>query len=204
MRSAPAIIVAAALLVSACDDTPSKAEKQRAKRVEDAALLELSYPSAGGQPKTMEIAYDPVAGRTGMRLRLSGLRITGRGAGGGAMLHLTSTFEGRERARDNPEGSVDGALVVQTARSGALAYSGPPGTVTVDGRTTPLREPADGAAYLPGVPEESVRFRFPTADLVAAATSERVVLTFGTVEVELSDQALADLREFAARLNPRP
>jgi hypothetical protein len=197
-------LLLAAALPAACD---SRTDKAQAKRAEDAMLLALPYPtSTGARPATMEVTYDAASGRTSMTMRLDGLRATGRRAAGvgGATLHLTSSHKGRVRGPDDPEGSVDGSFEVRTSTPGVLAYSGPPGTATADGRAAPLRPPKSGEAYSSAGREESVRFRWPTEDLVRAANSGAVSMTFGGIEVELSRAHLADLREFAARLNPRP
>lgn len=196
-----------ACALASCGDKPTKAQ---AKAAEDARLLALPYPpSSGSQPASLGFMYDDATGRTSMTLHLKGLRAGGRRASNvsAVALHLTSSYKGRERARNNPEGSVDGSLVVRTSAQGVLAYSGPPGMVTAGGRTTPLKGPSGKGAYTPapsGGGEEVVRFRFPTEDLVSAVNSDAFTMAFGGIEIELSGAALSDLREFAARLNPRP
>jgi hypothetical protein len=190
---------------------PTKAQKAEAKRAKDAGLLALTYPaSTGTRPASMEISYDGAADRTIMTVRLTGLRVSGGGAASvrGATLYLTSSHEGRVRAADNPEGSVDGSIVVQASTPGILAYSGAPGTVTAAGQTTPLKGPSGkGGGYsstktVSGV-DEIVRFRFRTEDLVSGVAAGGLTMTFGTIQVEVSGQNFADLREFVARLNPR-
>ncbi len=197
--------------MSCGDDKPTKAQKAELKRAQDEQLLALPYPtSTGRQPATMTLSYDDATGRTNATLRLTGLRVSGRRASNvsGATLHLTSSYKGHERAPDNPEGSVDGSIIVQTSAPGVLAFAGPPGTVTADGRITPLKKASGKDGYSsadgPSGRDEVVRFRFPTEDVVAAAHSSRVTISFGGIEIELSGAHLTDLREFAARLNPKP
>jgi hypothetical protein len=220
MRRPPGTLLAAALTIAtsgasvlSCDRTgvPTKAQKDQAKRARDAELLTLGYPaSTGVQPKTMEIAYDGATDRTIMTIRLAGLRVSGRGAAGvsSATLHLTSSHKGRVRAVDNPEGSIDGSLIARTSSPGTLAYSGPPGTVTSGGRTTPLKAPSKVEGYtstrVAGGNEETVRFRFPTEDMIAAAGTSNLSIAIGTIQVEVSGAQFADFREFVARLNPKP
>ena len=141
-------------------------------------------------------------------LRLTGLQVSGASQVREATLYLTSEHKGRERARDNPEGSVDGSLSVLAAAAGVLAYSGAPGEWLVDGEKMPLREASGKDPYTSraaaGGFEETVRFRAPTESVVAAANGGSAALVIGTVRIELTTQQHAELRELAARLNPRP
>jgi hypothetical protein len=198
-------------LAASCGErgAPSRAEQADARRARDAELLALAYPASSGvQPRTLEVLYDGANDRTTMTLRLTGMRTSGGTPVSAVTLHLTSMHKGRIRPADDPEGSVDGRIVVQTSSPGILAYSGAPGRFIIDGQPTPLREPSGKGGYtsarIPGGAEESVRFRFPTEQLIAAAQSSSFSLSFGKMEIEVAGQQLADLREFAARLNPRP
>jgi heat shock protein HslJ len=212
--SASLLIFAACLtLLASCGESgaPTKAQQAEAKRAKDAELMALSYPkSTGIQPKTMEITFDGASNRTSMMLRLVDLRVSGDGARqvSSSVLHLTSSHKGRVRPSDDPEGSVDGSLVAQSSTSGVLAYSGAPGTVTADGQTTPLKGASGKNEYSSTKTatgnEEIVGFRFPTKDLITASKASNLSMAFGTIKVELTGQQLEDLREFAARLNPKP
>jgi hypothetical protein len=211
IRAAALILLACGALISCGrSDEPSNAEKAAAKREKDAELLALTYPrSTGVQPASMQIAYDGATGRTTMTLRLTGMRISGTGSQGVRQpaLHLSSSYKGQTRAPDNPEGSVDGSLIATATTPGALAFSGAPGTVTIGSQAMPLKKPSEGEAYTSARAagaEESVRFRFPTEHLIAAVNSGPFTMTVGTLQLEISGQNLADLKEFAARLNPRP
>jgi hypothetical protein len=206
-------LLAAAVLLPACGDSDSaaKAAKASAKKARDAELLKLPYPqSTGALPASITITYDAPLDRTTMTLRLTGLRVSGRSSAqvSSATLHLTSSHKGPTRASNNPEGSVDGSLIVQTTSPGILAYSGSPGAAVINGQAHPLREASGKERYTSAKPperrEEVVRFRFPTEPLVAAVNAGPVTLTFGAVQLDLSGPQLADLREFTARLNPQP
>jgi len=210
---AAAACIAAIVGLGGCsdDEARAKAAKKAAKAQREGRLLAMEYPrSTGVQPRSMEISYDGAADRTFMTLRLTGMRVGGGGASSvsSATLHLTSNHKGRTRPTDNPEGSVDGGLIVQTSSPGVLAYSGPPGRVTIGGETLPLKDASGKDEYSStkkgSGAEEIVRFRFPTEHLISAATSGGFTMSFGTVQLEISGQNLADLREFAARMNPRP
>jgi hypothetical protein len=209
--AAPLLLAALCLAPLSCGrGEPTKAQKDAAKREREAELLILPYPrSSGVQPASMQIAYDGATGRTTMTLRLAGLRIGGPGAQSirQATLHLTSSYKGQVRDRDNPEGSIDGSLIAAVVTPGTLAFSGAPGSVKVDGHPQPLKKPSEGEPYASARAaggEESVRFRIPTEHLIAAVNAGPVSLTIGTIQLEISGQQLADLKEFTARLNPRP
>jgi hypothetical protein len=209
IRPALALILVASL-ASCGKGEPSKAERDAAKRAKDQALLALPYPPrSASAPASIRSAYDSANDRTTMTLSLPGLRADPPVPGVAALtLSLTSSFAGRERAPDKPEGSADASLSAVCQSPGALAFSGPPGTLTADGADLPLREASGKNHYnstpAPGGVEESVRFRVNTPDLVAAANAQQVALTIGRVRVPITGQALSDLREFAARMNPRP
>lgn len=202
-----------AMLAPACKDNsrPSKREKDQAKAVKDQELLSLAYPkSSGVLPKSIAISYDPATERSLMTLRVHGLRAVGASSASvtSVELHLSSSYKGKVRASDNPEGSVDGRVVARCAVPGLLAFSGAPGTLLVDGQALPFKEPKEGEPYRSiksGAGwEEAVAFRFPTKDLIAAANSASPRLTFGALEVEFSNDARADFAEFVARLDPEP
>jgi hypothetical protein len=217
MRSAFVIsvfCVLAACTLSSCGDSAAaaKAQKAAAKAKKDQGLLALAYPkSSGALPKTVQVRYDPTSDRTQMTLQFTGLRAASGGAGA-LTLTLTSSHKGKVRASDNPEGSVDASAVATSTSPGALAFAGSPGVIVVDGQPTDLIEPASGGAYLSapaqGGTEETVRCRIPTPAVVAAANAATggggVVLRFGGKEFALSPAQIADLREFAARLDPTP
>ena len=210
LLAALVLMLGTALWASSCNRKPqaSKAQKAQAKQAKDHELLALAYPkSTGTQPRTIETTYDGAADRTLMTLRLTDVRLAGSGAvnASNAILNLSSSHKGQVRAQDDPEGSIDGSLDIQTKAAGMLAYAGPPGTLTADGKPMPLKEASKKNTGLKSSPgEETVRFKVATKDLVAAANASAVSLTIGTVQVELTPAALADLREFAARLNPKP
>lgn len=211
-RVTAAAPLAAAFLIAACGDAePTKAQKDAAKKEQDARLLALTYPkSAGLQPRTLQTFYDAATDRTFTSLTLSGLRVTGTGAQqvSSVALHLTSSHKGRVRAPGNPEGSVDAGIVAQTAAAGTLAFSGPPGTLHLPGRKAPMKMPTDADEYTStragAGREESVRFRIPTEDLIAALEAGDLTISVGTIQLQANPQQLAELREFAAKLNPNP
>jgi hypothetical protein len=205
------VSVVLAVAVGACGrGEPSKAERDAAKRAEDAALLALPYPArSGAQPASIRSVYDTATDRTSMTLTLAGLTPSPPIPGVGPVtLCLTSSFDGPVRATDNPEGSVDGSISAVCASPGALAIAGVPGGVVIDGVERPFKPASAKNAYssspAAGGVEEVARFRFPTPDLVAAANAGGVAISVGRVRFEVSGPALADLHEFAARLNPRP
>ncbi len=212
-RTPIVLVLACAWLAAGCGDADAarKAKKAAEKRAQDAELLAMAYPeSSGTQPKSIEIVHDGATDRTTMTLRLEGLRAVaasdGRAVGGAATIHLTSSHKGQTRATDNPEGTIDGSVVIRGVAPGTLAFSGDAGKVSADGREMTLRS-AGKNAYTsvkgPGGHDETLRFKFATKDLVATATSGSAAFTFGTLRVDLGRAALADLREFAARLNPK-
>lgn len=210
-------LILAAMLVGigalgACDGSAAaeKARKDQAKRARDVQLLALPYPATSGlDSKSLSVAYDGARDRTTTTLRLADLKTGGKSAQQirAATLHLTSSHKGRERASDNPEGSVDGSLTVNSSQAGVLAYSGPPGEIIIAGHAKPLREASGSDHYssakAAGGREEIVRFRLPTEDLIAAANSSGFTLAFGMVQIEINGASLADFREFASRLNPK-
>jgi hypothetical protein len=210
-RTALVMFAACCTILSGCGDSaaPGKTETAVAKRARDAALLALDYPqSSGAIPRTMVSVYDGANDSTIITLELAGLRPGGSGGAnvGSIVLHLTSIHKGPVRPVNDLEGSIDGRLVLRAATAGHLAYSGPPGVLVAGGGSTPLKAPSGKGGYsstrISGGVEESVRFRIPTEDLVNAASAGSMMLSIGTVQVELSAQHLADLREFAARLKP--
>ena len=207
---AASFVMALMGVLAACgsESERAKAEKKEAKKERDKELLALEYPgSTGTQPRTIEIIYDAAGDRTTMTLRLEGLRAAGSPQVSAATLHMTSSHKGRVRAPDNPEGSADGSLVVQTASPGVLAYSGTPGTVAFDGQSLPLREASGKERYFSAKASggrEEVRFRLPTEISIAAAKSSGFTLSIGTIRLEVSGAQLADFREFVARMNPKP
>lgn len=209
-RSAvPLVLAALVLSLMSCSDEPSAADKAEAKRAKDAELIALPYPiSAGTLPKSIEVRYDSTADRTIMTLRLSGIRVSGASGSSGSTLELTSSHKGRARAVDNPEGSIDGGFTLRTTSPGAMAYAGAPGKIIVAGASHDLKAPSGSEGYRsgpgPNGPEEAVRFRIPTEHLIAAINAGELKLTFGTVNLEIDGQHLADLKEFAARLDPTP
>ncbi|MBM4109024.1 MAG: hypothetical protein FJ255_09500 [Phycisphaerae bacterium] len=206
-RAAVAALCLAAL--TACDGSGA-AQKQRARKARDVELLALPYPApTGAEPGSITTTYDGPRDRTTTTLRLGDLGVSGASPRqvAGATLLLTSSHKGRVRAADNPEGSVDGSFSVSTSQPGVLAFSGPPGSVVIGEESRPLRAASGPAPYTSakatGGREETVRFRFPTEDLVAAANADRFALTFGTVRAEVSGPHLADFREFVSGLNPK-
>ena len=213
-RPPPTTITTAALacaaVLLACDRQPTRGEAAAAKQAGDEQLLALDYPaSKGALPRTIEIVHEGGTGRSLMMLTLTGLPVRGPGASGvtSATLYLTSSYPGRTRPRDNPEGSVDGSVAVRASSAGLLAFSGPPGTIAIGDRALDLR-PADGKQHYvsaeEGDGEEIVRFKFPTEHLVAGATAGGFTMSFGRIEIDISGEHHADLREFAARLDPDP
>jgi hypothetical protein len=187
----------------------AKAEKEEAKRARDAELLNLAYPpSSGTIPASMSVNYDAATDRTTITLNFAGLAVQGKAGAtaSSAALSLTSSHRGRSRAADNPEGSVDGSLVVACSSPGVMAFSGPPGQIVISGVSSALKEPSKLEPYtstrVEGAWEEVVRFRVTTESLVQAAGASEVVLEVGSARIGLTSKQIADLREFAARLKP--
>ena len=203
-----AILVTGVSLAS-CGGDDSDAKKEAAKRARDQELVKLPYPaSSGTRAASMESSYDGARDRTSITLRLHAPPVSGASVSS-ATLYLTSSHPGTERPPGNPEGSVDGSLVIRCATPGLLAYAGAPGQVLVDGVTTPLREAQGDDGYsstratggAAGY-EEIVRFRFPTELVVTGANSDGFTLAFKRLEVRITGAHLADFREFTSTLNP--
>lgn len=206
-------LAALATALPACKDSrgPSKAQKAQAKLQKEQDLLALPYPkSTGILPKSIAVAYDSATDRSTMTMQLTSLRAAGASSGGvgSITLHLSSSYKGTMRANDNPEGSVDARVVARCTSPGLLSFAGDPGAIVLGAERRPFKPASGKGAYVSSkigaAWEESVSFRIPTADLVAAANADRFTLTVGGIEFQLIADAKADWREFAARLNPRP
>jgi hypothetical protein len=200
------VVAVSAMIVvglGACRKDPDgKAAKEAAKSARDAELLKLEYPkSSGVVPPGMTVSYDGAANRTSITLKWTGLKVSGGSGVGGGTMYLTSTHKGRVRGVDKPEGAIDGSFSVQGGGAGALAFSGAPGRIVVDGAVTELKGPAKGDPYVGGR-EEMVRFRVPTEALIAAAGAGSVGFEFAKVKVELTDHQVGELRELVARMRP--
>jgi len=203
------VAVLTAMLVvglGACKrEADGKAAKEAAKVARDAELLKLEYPkSSGVVPPGMTVSYDGAADRTSIALKWTALKVSGgagMSGGSGGTLYLTSSHKGRVRGADKPEGAIDGSFSLQSGGVGALAFSGAPGRIVVDGAASELKGPAKGEAYVSGR-EEMVRFRVPTEALIAAAKGGSVGFEFAKVRVELSEAQVGELRELVARMKP--
>lgn len=206
-------LTASCVLTASCKEHkgPTKAQKAQAKLTKDQELLALPYPkSSGTLPKSITITYDPATDRSVMTLQLAGLRTAGPSGSGvsSITLHLSSSYKGRVRAADNPEGTIDGRAVATCNAPGLLSYAGAPGAIVIGSERRELKAGSGKGGYSSSKAgagwEESVTFRVPTADLVAATNAGTFVLSIGSVEIEIANVALADAREFVARLNPQP
>lgn len=204
------LLLCGACVVASCGDggAPSKADKAAAKQKKDQELLALPYPKSGGAlPKSVLVRYDPTSDRTEMTVQFAGLRAGGGGVGA-LTLTLTSSHKGKVRGADDPEGSIDASAAAVSSNAGSLAFAGAPGAIESDGKVTELMAPSEGAAYMSapaqGGFEETVRCRVPTPAVVAAANAGSVVFRFAGKDFALSAAQAADLREFAARLDPTP
>ena len=127
----------------------------------------------------------------------------------GVVLKVTSEFSGKTRPADHGEGSLDGEVVVKGKAAGTLAASDAPGEIEIDGTVVHLHHPAKGKPPFASEPQpdhinETIRFRVHTTTILKAAAAHSVILRFGKVQVQLTADQIADLREFAARLNPAP
>lgn len=204
------ILVVIACALAACGESAAseKASKAAAKQKKDQELLALPYPkSTGTLPRSMQVRYDPTGDRTEMTLQFPGLK-TASGGVGPLTLTLTSSHKGRVRGADNPEGSIDASAAAVSSNAGSLAFAGAPGVIVIDGNEMELIEPSGGSAYMSvpasGGTEEVVRCRVPTPAIVAAANGGSVAFRFAGKEFPLSAPQVADLKEFAARLDPTP
>lgn len=205
-----AILAVVACGIASCGDdgASAKASKAAAKQKKDQELLALPYPkSTGTLPRSVQVRYDPTSDRTEMMLQIPGLRALSGGVGP-LTLTLTSSHKGRVRGADNPEGSVDASAAAVSGNAGSLAFAGAPGVIVIDGNVIDLVGPSEGSAYMsvptPGGTEEVVRCRVPTPAVVAAANGGSVAFRFAGKDFPLSASQVADLREFAARLDPTP
>jgi hypothetical protein len=213
-------LVGAALAVGYTRLAPSEAAAQRAAQATKAAAAErkqkaaalYDYPaSSGSLPGSITIAYDGAKDRTRMTLALDGLNASAPSNYrlGRVGLTLVSEFPGRTRDPERGELSARCTLSVVADSPGALAPSSPPAQITADTRALHAYAPsatdpgyhskhrADGA-------HESLVFLVHTRDLITSAKARRVALKAGAVTVSLSPEQLASVREFVARMNPKP
>lgn len=190
---------------------PTKAQKAQAKSEKDQELLALPYPkSSGGLPKSIVITYDAAGDRSTMTWTTSNLRVLGPASANVASitLHCSSSYKGTSRSADRPEGSVDARVVARCSSPGLLSYAGSPGAILIASESRPLKPASGKGAYSStksgAAWDESVSFRVSTADLVAAANALNATLKIGSVDLEVAGDAMTELREFVARMNPRP
>jgi len=174
--------------------------------------LGLAYPASKGTlPASITISYNAHKDRTKMTLELRKVPTDPGSAAGvsDVIIKLMSEYDGRTRPADRGESSVDGVVIVKCKAPGPLVVSGAPGAFEADGQSVHLHPPAkDKPAYSsetqPDHVKETLAFRVRTAGLLKVAQAKSVTASFGSVRVHLTEEQLGDLREYAARMNPKP
>lgn len=173
-------------------------------------VAEMAYPaSSGALPGTITSVFDPVKNRTKLTASFKDVRVAGPAGTriSGAELKVVSQFEGAERKPGQGELSVQCVLSLDTSMPGVLAPSSPPGEMLADGKPIKLRVSMPGESGYKSKPKnggshESLAFRLGTPDLLAIVKSKSVTGTLAGASFALTPAQLADLREFAARMNP--
>lgn len=188
----------------------TKSKSQKTSKQAEAAGLTYFVPT-GKPTESISTAFDQATGRTRMTVTLRNLSIAGAGSykARDAEVRLTSSFKGTVRKPTKGEASVDGAMSVHSNLPGLLAPSVPPGTFQIDGQQiTTRRLSKSGQDYTSARSEggvfESLAFKLDTRGLLALGAAPSARARFGLLEVTLSPAQIADLREFAARMNPSP
>lgn len=166
-------------------------------------------PPSPSLPATIKVTHSDTRDRTSMTLDLRPLSATGPQGYriSNARLRLVSRYDGAARDAEHPELSVQCMLTLDTSSPGALAVS-KPGEFLADGasirtRFAPGGDPPYSSKSSKGVCHETLRFKLDTPALVRLAAAAQATARFGVVDVKLSAAQLHDLREFAARMNPR-
>jgi hypothetical protein len=178
------------------------------------ASLKLEYPKPSGRTvPAISVTYNAGKDRTKTTIELKEPKPAPGASSApgvyGVVLKLTSEFVGKVRPADHGEASLDGEVVVKSKAAGALTAADAPGEIDIDGSIVHLHHPAKGKTPFASSPQpdhinETIRFRVHTATILKAAAAQSVILRFGKVQVQLTADQTADLREFAARLNPVP
>ena len=187
------------------------AKVEKAERKEKAAA-EYAYPvSTGTLPPAITVAFDEAKNRTRMTLTLNDLAASA--ASGYRIDHvelkMVSEFAGRDRDPEKGELSARCTLSLVSSTPGVLAPSSPPVVFTADGKALHAYAPT---ASNPGYhskgkqdgSHESLIFLVPTHDLIRIAKGNVVTAKAGAVALSFSPGQLATVREFVARMNPRP
>lgn len=187
----------------------SVSSHEPSKKQQRAAEYNYPTPSAA-LPKSIAVSYDPGKDRTTMTLTLAGMvvnvpsayRITGPG------VQIISEFAGQSRKPDAGELSVRCLFSATTTTPGVLAPSSPIATFTADGTSFESRPPPSNKSPFrsessPAGTREIVEFRLSTSGLIALAHAKSVSAQIGTATLTFSPTQISDLREFAARMNPR-
>jgi hypothetical protein len=161
-------------------------------------------------PPTISVKYDPKDGKTEMVLRLSGLNVQCKSGAGvtESAFRVTSEFHGTQRDPNVGELSVVCAVVVTSKSGGLLAMGSTPPDIVADGVSLPTRPIQNTAKShvierVGALFHETVRFKLDTEQLLALASAKQASVRIGSVEVLLDQRHLADVKEFAARMNPR-
>jgi hypothetical protein len=171
----------------------------------------LNYPTASADlPSTIAIKYNSNEDKTEMVLRLAGLglRADSRSRATDAAFRITSEFHGAQRDPNSGELSVVCAVVVTSSSGGVLALGSIPPDIVADGVSLPTRPiqnasrthviEREGAVF-----HETVRFKLETEQVLALAAAKQATIRVGSAEVILDSRHMADVKEFAARMNPR-
>lgn len=176
------------------------------------AAAAYDYPAPGASlPRSITINYDAAKDRTAMTLELKGLACSAPSGYRVSNLDLkvVSEYAGTARRPGAGELSVRGVLSGTCSPAGVLAPSSPVAVFTADGHAIDARDPAGhanpyGTEKKPGGPRESLEFRLATKDLISISASKSVSAKAGMLTVTFTPSQLALLREFAARMNPKP
>lgn len=203
-----ATVVVASLAYAGLRMAGHKAAHPQSPAASRVAALEYPAPSPT-LPATIKVAHSDTRDRTSMTLELrsltpapaQGYRISN------TRLRFVSRYDGAARDAEHPELSVQCTLSLDSSTPGALAVSKPGGFIA-DGTPVATRfakggDPPYSSKVTKGVCHETLRFKLDTAALVALANAKQATARFGVVELKLSAPQLHDLREFAARMNPR-
>lgn len=211
------LIAAAAFAVDRWNAKPSRSKSgvssassnEPSKKQQRAAEYNYPTPSAA-LPKSIAVSYDPGKDRTTMTLMLAGMPVSVPSAyrTTGPSFQIISEFAGQSRKPDAGELSVRCLFSATTTTPGVLAPSSPIATFTADGTSFESRPPPSNKAPFrsessPAGTREIVEFRLSTSGLIALAHAKSVSAQIGTATLTFSPSQISDLREFAARMNPR-
>lgn len=210
------IVVVAAIALRPISGTRGSAKRTpsevSARTIEkQKAVAGLAYPQASAIcPLSIKIVYDDVKDRTRMTLTWSALSATASGYRlSNATLRLNSEFVGKVRPADTGELSVQGVLTAVSIPEGGLAAGSPPAEFTVDGTVIEAKPATAGKSGYSSKAKsdgshESLAFKVRTQDLITMASAKSLKWKAGVAECAVSSSQVADLREFVARMNPRP